>query len=159
MDLNLPSSVVLLTRLLAALTPSYIHPDEHFQGPQVIAALVFGWNVQQTWEFTADAPIRSVASLWAAYAPVMYPWKYVVGSNGSGIPLYFALRLWFCLLTYVFGTTTSRHTPVQATHPLFSGPFSSGYSRLCTTRSSRSLPPQFFLRLCCLPEPHILEFH
>jgi hypothetical protein len=105
MDLNLPTSVVLISRLLAALTSSYIHPDEHFQGPQVIAALVFGWDAQKTWEFTTDRPIRSAASLWTVYAPVMYPWKFILGSNVSGFPLYFALRLWFVLLTYVFGTT------------------------------------------------------
>ncbi len=105
MDLNLPASAVLIARLFAAFIPSYIHPDEHFQGPQVIAALVFGWELPKTWEFTADRPIRSAASLWTVYAPVMYPWKYIVGSNVGGFPLYFALRLWFVLLTYVFGAT------------------------------------------------------
>jgi hypothetical protein len=28
---------LLLVRLYFALTPSYIHPDENFQGPEVIA--------------------------------------------------------------------------------------------------------------------------
>lgn len=117
MDLNLPTSVSLFARLLTVLTSSYIHPDEHFQGPQVIAAHVFGWDVHKTWEFTAERPIRSVASLWTVYAPLMYPWKYVVGSNGSGFPLYFALRLWFCLLTYVFGTTHFPPHPDSTAHP------------------------------------------
>jgi phosphatidylinositol glycan class Z len=115
MDLNLPTSVVLIAHLLTALTPSYIHPDEHLQGPQVIASLVFGWDVHNTWEFTANRPIRSVASLWTVYAPVMYPWKYVVGSNPGGFPLYFALRLWFALLTYLFGAT---HLPPSLIDPL-----------------------------------------
>src|SRR5258706_13962086 len=105
MDLTLRASAVLIARLLPAFIPSYIHPDEHFQGPQVIAALVFGWELPKTWEFTADRPIRSAASLWTVYAPVMYPWKYIVGSNVGGFPLYFALRLWFALLSYVFVAT------------------------------------------------------
>ena len=125
MDLNLSKSVVLLARLLTALMPSYIHPDEHFQGPQVIAALVFGWDVRKTWEFTAHRPIRSIASLWTVYAPVMYPWRYIIGSHGSGFPLYFALRLWFCLLTYVFGTAHLTAHSGSTTYPLFSGLFSS----------------------------------
>ena len=105
MDLNLPASALLIPRLLAAFAPSYIHPDEHFQGPQVIAAFVFGWDVHKTWEFTTHRPIRSVASLWTVYAPVMYPWKYIVGTNAGGFPLYIALRFWFALLTYAFGAT------------------------------------------------------
>jgi len=117
MDLNLPTSVVLLARLLAALTPSYIHPDEHFQGPQVIAAQVFGWDVHKTWEFTADRPIRSPASLWTVYAPVMYLWRYILGTNASALPLYFALRLWFLLLTYLFGATHLATHAHPTAHP------------------------------------------
>lgn len=29
--------ILLALRLYFALSPSYIHPDEHFQGPEVIA--------------------------------------------------------------------------------------------------------------------------
>lgn len=29
--------LLVLVRLYCALAPSYIHPDEHFQGPEVIA--------------------------------------------------------------------------------------------------------------------------
>ncbi len=28
-------------RLYFALSPSYIHPDEHFQGPEIIAGIPF----------------------------------------------------------------------------------------------------------------------
>ncbi len=31
--------VLLLVRLYFALSPSYIHPDENFQGPEVIAGM------------------------------------------------------------------------------------------------------------------------
>lgn len=29
--------LLLLVRIYFALSPSYLHPDEHFQGPEVIA--------------------------------------------------------------------------------------------------------------------------
>jgi phosphatidylinositol glycan class Z len=114
MALNLSKSVAVavavLARLLLALTPSYIHPDEHFQGPQPIAALVFRSHLPSTWEFTANRPIRSLASLWPVYAPVAYPFKFILHSNHTGAPLYFALRLWFALLTYLFGINPSSTT-------------------------------------------------
>jgi len=31
--------VLLLVRLYFALSPSYLHPDENFQGPEVIAGM------------------------------------------------------------------------------------------------------------------------
>jgi len=31
--------LLLAVRLYFALAPSYIHPDEHFQGPEVIAGM------------------------------------------------------------------------------------------------------------------------
>lgn len=32
---------LLVVRLYFALAPSYIHPDENFQGPEVIAGMCF----------------------------------------------------------------------------------------------------------------------
>jgi phosphatidylinositol glycan class Z len=32
---------LLLVRFYFALQPSYIHPDEHFQGPEVMAGIPF----------------------------------------------------------------------------------------------------------------------
>jgi hypothetical protein len=31
--------LLVVVRLYFALSPSYIHPDEHFQGPEVIAGM------------------------------------------------------------------------------------------------------------------------
>jgi hypothetical protein len=31
--------LLILVRLYFALSPSYLHPDEHFQGPEVIAGM------------------------------------------------------------------------------------------------------------------------
>lgn len=33
--------LLVVLRLLFALSPSYLHPDEHFQGPEVIAGSFF----------------------------------------------------------------------------------------------------------------------
>lgn len=31
--------LLVIVRLLFALSPSYLHPDEHFQGPEIIAGM------------------------------------------------------------------------------------------------------------------------
>jgi len=36
-DLLLVHLLLVLVGLYFALSPSYIHPDEHFQGPEIIA--------------------------------------------------------------------------------------------------------------------------
>ncbi|KAA8572524.1 hypothetical protein EYC84_003134 [Monilinia fructicola] len=56
-----------LLRLWFAISPSYLHPDENFQGPEVIAGQIFSYPVKLTWEFTSDNPIRSVFPLWPIY--------------------------------------------------------------------------------------------
>eukprot|EP00051_Salpingoeca_urceolata_P011794 m.146556 g.146556 ORF g.146556 m.146556 type:complete len:697 (-) comp17257_c1_seq2:660-2750(-) len=40
--------------------PGYIHPDEFFQSPEVVAGDVFGINVDVPWEFRPAFPIRSI---------------------------------------------------------------------------------------------------
>jgi phosphatidylinositol glycan class Z len=59
--------LLLLFRLYFALSPSYLHPDENFQGPEVIAGSVFSYPVHHTWEFTSEFPIRSAVPLWLVY--------------------------------------------------------------------------------------------
>lgn len=36
--------LLLLVRLWFALSPSYLHPDENFQGPEVIAGEFYHWR-------------------------------------------------------------------------------------------------------------------
>lgn len=59
-------------RLLVALTStSYIHPDEHFQNPEIAAAEVFDYSrsssngLLSTWEWSARFPCRSIVPVWA----------------------------------------------------------------------------------------------
>jgi hypothetical protein len=80
--------VLAVVRLHFALSPSYIHPDEHFQGPEVVVGphsrlpsldnadapcvgWLFGWQTSVPWEFTNDnavhSPIRSILPIWIVY--------------------------------------------------------------------------------------------
>ncbi len=74
----IPRRVVLVyvglvgLRLLVALTStSYIHPDEHFQNPELAAAEVFDYTrsnsvgLLSTWEWSSRFPCRSIVPVWA----------------------------------------------------------------------------------------------
>lgn len=52
----------LVFRFLWVLYPQtgYIHPDEFFQSPEIVAGDVFGFQTLRTWEFNATLPIRSI---------------------------------------------------------------------------------------------------
>lgn len=52
--------VLLFLRLICALLPGYIHPDEFFQSPEVTAGDVFGYDVFVPWEFKSELPARSI---------------------------------------------------------------------------------------------------
>lgn len=57
---------LLLLRLLVAITStSTIHPDEHFQNPEVAASLIFDYGggdggLLKTWEWVGSSPIRCI---------------------------------------------------------------------------------------------------
>ncbi|KAK6522302.1 alpha 1,2 mannosyltransferase [Arthrobotrys megalospora] len=91
-----------LARLYFALTPSYIHPDEHFQGPEVVAGEHFGWKVTKTWEFTADKPIRSYVPLLAVYAMPMTLLQWIANGDPSPTMLFYAVRLLFYFFSMVY---------------------------------------------------------
>lgn len=92
-----------LVRLYFALSPSYIHPDEHFQGPEVIAGDIFDWRITKTWEFTSAAPIRSVFPLWAAYGIPMHLVRWIMPGDESPSPMlvFYSLRILFFLISFV----------------------------------------------------------
>ncbi|KAH6918028.1 GPI mannosyltransferase 4 [Coprinopsis sp. MPI-PUGE-AT-0042] len=103
---KLAYAVLLVARLFFALSPSYIHPDEHFQGPEVVAGELFKWHSQQTWEFTSDRPIRSFFPLWVAYALPMKAAAWLSGASGPTPDFAFkALRVSFCLLSVLLEDT------------------------------------------------------
>ncbi|KAK0304557.1 alpha 1,2 mannosyltransferase [Friedmanniomyces endolithicus] len=91
-------------RLYFALSPSYIHPDEHFQGPEIIAGEIFSWPSYKTWEFTSSHPIRSIFPLWLIYGPPLTLLKWVCDGAGyhvSPMAVFYTLRLFMFLLSFV----------------------------------------------------------
>ncbi|KAJ4391315.1 alpha 1,2 mannosyltransferase [Gnomoniopsis smithogilvyi] len=98
--------LLLLVRLWFALSPSYLHPDENFQGPEVIAGEIFKYPVRLTWEFTTDHPIRSVFPLWPIYGMPMLllRWLWIGNGNDGEIPpiaVFWTLRALMFIFSFV----------------------------------------------------------
>ncbi|KAJ8102621.1 Alg9-like mannosyltransferase family-domain-containing protein [Lipomyces tetrasporus] len=100
MSWRLAYLLLLLVRFYFTLSPSYIHPDEHFQGPEVLAGDIFGWNVTKAWEFTTDNPIRSILPLWLAYGFPMTILRWMYGMSVNPILAYYCLRMFFFLISF-----------------------------------------------------------
>lgn len=118
--------LLILVRIYFALSPSYLHPDENFQGPEVIAGIyvapnrfrvpvkakkanqaagrVFSYPVHETWEFTSANPIRSTFPLWLAYGWPMYILRWLsegFGYDVSPSVVYWTLRVLMLTLSVV----------------------------------------------------------
>ncbi|TVY58405.1 GPI mannosyltransferase [Lachnellula suecica] len=97
---------LVLVRLYFALSPSYLHPDENFQGPEVIAGQIFSYPVKLTWEFTSDDPVRSVFPLWPVYGlpMLLLRWLWIGNGNDGEIPpvvVFWTLRVLMFALSFV----------------------------------------------------------
>ena len=91
--------------VVAALAPGYVHPDEHFQSPEVAAGDVFGFSgLHRAWEFQAGqgghpyAPARSAASHFASSGLPFVGLRVLVGPRPPAWALLVAPRLWMALL-------------------------------------------------------------
>ncbi|KAK5990268.1 GPI mannosyltransferase 4 [Cladobotryum mycophilum] len=98
--------ILVLVRLWFALSPSYLHPDENFQGPEVIAGEIFSYPVRRTWEFTSENPIRSVFPLWPVYGLPMLLLRWLWIGNGKDgdiapIAVFWTLRVLMFLISFV----------------------------------------------------------
>ncbi|KNG83073.1 GPI mannosyltransferase 4 [Aspergillus nomiae NRRL 13137] len=98
--------LLLVIRVYFALSPSYLHPDENFQGPEVFAGRVLSYPSKLPWEFTADKPIRSVFPLWPTYdVPIsLLKWFYAETGTPTLPPpqfIYYVLRGIMFLLSFV----------------------------------------------------------
>ncbi|UNI14407.1 alpha 1,2 mannosyltransferase [Purpureocillium takamizusanense] len=98
--------LLVLIRLWFALSPSYLHPDENFQGPEVIAGQIFSYPVRRTWEFTSDHPIRSVFPLWPVYGlpMLLLRWLWIGNGQDGEIPpiaVFWTLRVLMFLISFV----------------------------------------------------------
>ncbi|KAF7596282.1 alpha 1,2 mannosyltransferase [Aspergillus hancockii] len=97
--------LLLVIRVYFALSPSYLHPDENFQGPEVFAGRVLSYPSKLPWEFTADKPIRSVFPLWPTYEVPISLLKWLYAETGAPNPppqfIYYVLRGVMFLLSFV----------------------------------------------------------
>ncbi|KAI7496408.1 GPI mannosyltransferase 4 [Hortaea werneckii] len=96
--------LLVLVRVYFAISTSYIHPDEHFQGPEIIAGEIFGWPVHKTWEFTSEQPIRSIFPLRLIYGPPLILLKWLAEGAGyevSPMAVFYVLRVQMFLLNFV----------------------------------------------------------
>ncbi|KAJ5043058.1 uncharacterized protein L3040_004445 [Drepanopeziza brunnea f. sp. 'multigermtubi'] len=97
---------LVLVRLYFSLSPSYLHPDENFQGPEVIAGQIFSYPVKLTWEFTADDPLRSVFPLWPIYGlpMLLLRWLWIGNGHDGEVPpiaVFWTLRVLMFTLSFV----------------------------------------------------------
>ncbi|KAF2227960.1 glycosyltransferase family 22 protein [Elsinoe ampelina] len=96
---------LVLLRLYFAVSPSYLHPDEHFQGPEVIAGQIFHTRSNLTWEFTSATPIRSIFPLWLIYGWPLTILHWIWDGLGFGtVPpnvIYYGLRLIMFTMSFV----------------------------------------------------------
>ncbi|KAI0481011.1 GPI mannosyltransferase 4 [Xylariaceae sp. FL0804] len=97
---------LVLVRLWFALSSSYLHPDENFQGPEVIAGQIFSYPVRLTWEFTSDHPIRSVFPLWPVYGlpMLLLRWLWIGNGQDGEIPpiaVFWTLRVLMFVVSFV----------------------------------------------------------
>ncbi|TRX91325.1 hypothetical protein FHL15_007747 [Xylaria flabelliformis] len=118
--------LLVLVRLWFALSSSYLHPDENFQGPEVIAGQIFKYPVRLTWEFTSDHPIRSVFPLWPVYGlpMLLLRWLWIGNGNDGEIPpiaVFWTLRVLMFITSFVLEdwaihelVPSRRHRPVAA---------------------------------------------
>ncbi|KAF2143053.1 glycosyltransferase family 22 protein [Aplosporella prunicola CBS 121167] len=97
--------LLILARLYFALSASYLHPDENFQGPEVIAGRVFSYPVHLTWEFTTERPIRSSFPLWLHYGIPMYILRWIyegfADNNVTPAVVYWTLRVLQFVVSFV----------------------------------------------------------
>lgn len=93
----------LLLRLHLAISPSYIHPDEHFQGPEYALGNLFDWAHETTWEFRGDSPIRSFVPLWILYTAPLSVLNFLWKGQLSPREAYWFIRAGHALAYWILG--------------------------------------------------------
>ncbi|KAI1313009.1 alpha 1,2 mannosyltransferase [Mortierella claussenii] len=68
---------LLAFRILIALSPGYLHPDEYFQSAEITAGNIFGIDANIPWEYQPELPCRSI----------------LIPAITTGVP-YLLLRAW-----------------------------------------------------------------
>ncbi|BGP56575.1 alpha 1,2 mannosyltransferase [Rhodotorula sphaerocarpa] len=139
------AALALLRVLVAFTSTSVIHPDEHFQNPEIAAGSVFDYGsdgILRTWEWQGTAPVRSIVSVLASTGIGFQLLKALVGHYPSARLLFCAgrcvmLACSFCADWLVWRTSGSSRlalllwatSPVTLTFLL--RPFSNSLETLC----------------------------
>ena len=69
-------AILLFCRVFFALQKSYLHPDEFFQGPEIVVGDILQLPHIRTWEFQENN-VRSVVPIYIFYAPVVYLLRFI----------------------------------------------------------------------------------
>lgn len=92
----------ILLKTYFSLATSYIHPDEHFQGPEAVADHVFGWATKRSWEFTSETPVRSYFVAWIVYGlPMTFIETIFASKSIDPLLVLYCLRLVFTLGSWI----------------------------------------------------------
>ncbi|GAA5915898.1 hypothetical protein JCM6882_001754 [Rhodosporidiobolus microsporus] len=118
---SLVYAVLVLLRIFVAFTStSLIHPDEHFQNPEVAAATVFDYSggdgPLKTWEWTSSAPCRSILPVFGSSGLAFAALRQLLGPSPSARALFVAERtimlLFSFALDYLIHLTSKCRTAV-----------------------------------------------
>ena len=95
---------LILLRIACVFLPGYVHPDEWFQSNEVAAQEVFNYHTEKPWEFTTDAPVRSVLSVYfssqMAYTIAVAFKSYIPSFMAADVVTY-APRVMLCAMSFV----------------------------------------------------------
>lgn len=109
--------VLLGVRLFFTLQKSYLHPDELFQGPELIVRdLLKSTETTLTWEFDGAMAIRSVVPIYFFYGPLAWLYTSIKGGSVSSVGLYYAFRvqqlLWSVVMDALVYVVSGRQSAV-----------------------------------------------
>ncbi|GAA5860975.1 hypothetical protein JCM3774_003210 [Rhodotorula dairenensis] len=143
------AALAALRVLVAITSTSVIHPDEHFQNPEIAADAVFRYEMGpggsgplRTWEWRGPTPARSIVPVFGSTGIAFWLVRLLCGTHPSGPVLFAAERgamllLSFCIDWLVWRTSLA-HRPTQllfATSPItftyLLRPFSNSLETLC----------------------------
>ncbi|XP_054722840.1 GPI mannosyltransferase 4-like [Uloborus diversus] len=83
----------------------YIHPDEHFQGPEIVYGDMLNFAVHRTWEFNSLNPIRSIFFPYlitgiASLLSLLIDTNYLYGTKWYPYLLLILPRVLLCFLSF-----------------------------------------------------------
>ncbi|RDD38306.1 GPI mannosyltransferase 4 [Trichoplax sp. H2] len=107
---SLPNLYYLLAvlRVILTLMPQsgYIHPDEFFQSPEVIAGDIFDYDTTRTWEWNVSCPLRNIITPYFISGLPMILLKFLKDLFSIDLISPYTLlvlpRLFCCALSFLF---------------------------------------------------------